>query len=93
MQQAASEKRRLFREWQRTREENDQKRYREANKECKRVVAVATEKAYTSAVRGVERKGRTKKDLQASQCQEKNGNGNWKSNSCERQGWHIANRG
>ena len=29
--QAVSEKRRLFREWQRTREENDQKRYKEAN--------------------------------------------------------------
>ena len=32
LQQAVSEKWRLFREWQRTREENDQKRYKEANK-------------------------------------------------------------
>ena len=47
MQQAVSEKRRLFREWQRTREENDQKRYKEANKECKRVVAIAKENAYS----------------------------------------------
>ena len=47
VQQAVSEKRRLFREWQRTREENDQKWYREANKECKRVVAIAKENAYS----------------------------------------------
>ena len=46
VQQAVSEKRRLFREWQRTREENNQKRY-EANKECKRVVAIAKENAYS----------------------------------------------
>ena len=36
-----------FREWQRTREENDQKRYKEANKESKRVVAIAKENAYS----------------------------------------------
>ena len=47
VQQAVSKKRRLFREWQRTREENDQKRYKEANKECKRVVAIAKENAYS----------------------------------------------
>ena len=47
MQQAVSEKRRFFREWHRTREENDQKRYKEANKECKRVVAIAKENAYS----------------------------------------------
>ena len=47
VQQAVSEKRRLFREWQRTREENDQKRYKEANKECKRVLAIAKENAYS----------------------------------------------
>ena len=46
MQQAVSEKRR-FREWQRTREENDQKRYKEANKESKRVVVIAKENAYS----------------------------------------------
>ena len=86
-----SEKRRLFREWQRTREENDQKRYKEANKECKRVVAIAKENAYSQLYE--ELKGKTKKDLQASQCQEKNGNGHWKSNSRERQVWHIAHRG
>ena len=44
-QQAVSDKRRLFREWQRTKEENDQKRYKEANKECKRVAAIAKENA------------------------------------------------
>ena len=42
-----SEKRRLFREWHKTREENDQKRYRETNKECKRAVAIAKENAYS----------------------------------------------
>ena len=47
VQQAVSEKRRLFRERQRTREENDQKRYNEANRECKRVVAIAKENAYS----------------------------------------------
>ena len=31
----------------RTREENDQKRYKDANKECKRVVAIAKENAYS----------------------------------------------
>ena len=46
MQQAVSEKRRLFREWQRTRGENDQKRYKKANKECKMAVAIAKENAY-----------------------------------------------
>ena len=35
VQQAVSEKRRLFRECQRTREENDQKRYKEAKKNAK----------------------------------------------------------
>ena len=45
--QAVSEKRRLFREWQRTREENDQKRYKEAIKECKMIVAIAKENAYS----------------------------------------------
>ena len=45
VQQAVSEKRRLFREWHRMREEDDQKRYKEANKECKRVVAIAKENA------------------------------------------------
>ena len=38
---------RLFRECQRTREENDQKRYNDANKECKRVVAIAKENTYS----------------------------------------------
>ena len=47
VQQAVSEKRRLFREWHRTREETDQKRYKEVNKECKRVVAIAKENAYS----------------------------------------------
>ena len=47
MQQTVSEKRRLFREWHKTREEDDQKRYKEANKECKRVVAIAKENAYS----------------------------------------------
>ena len=47
MRQAVSEKRRLFREWQRMREENDQKRCKDANKECKRVVAIAKENAYS----------------------------------------------
>ena len=47
VRQAVSEKRRLFREWQRTREENDQKRYKDANKECKRVVAIPKENAYS----------------------------------------------
>ena len=46
VQQAVSEKRRLFREWQRTRGENDQKRYKKANKECKMDVAIAKENAY-----------------------------------------------
>ena len=45
VQQAVSEKRRLFREWHRTREEIDQKK--EANKECKRVVAITKENAYS----------------------------------------------
>ena len=31
VQQAVSERRRLFREWHKTREENDKKRYKEAN--------------------------------------------------------------
>ena len=35
MQQAVSEKRRLLRKWQRTREETDQKRYKEATKNAK----------------------------------------------------------
>ena len=47
MRQAVSEKRGLFREWQRTREENDQNRYEESNKECKRVVAIAKENAHS----------------------------------------------
>ena len=47
MQQAVSEKRRLFREWPRTRDENDQKRYKEANKECRMVVAIAKDNAYS----------------------------------------------
>ena len=47
VQQAVSKKRRLFREWQRTREENDRKRYKEANKESKRVVAIAKENAFS----------------------------------------------
>ena len=49
VQQAVSEKRRMFREWQRTREENDQKRYKEANKE--RVVAIAKENHTVSCTR------------------------------------------
>ena len=41
MQQAVSEKiSGLFRELLRTRDENDQEKYREANKESKRVVAM-----------------------------------------------------
>ena len=47
MQQAVTGKRRLFREWHKTKEENDQKRYEEANKDCKRVVAIAKENAYS----------------------------------------------
>ena len=47
VQQAVAEKRRLFREWHKTREENDQKRYKKANKECKRVVAIAKGNAYS----------------------------------------------
>ena len=46
VQQAVSKKRRLFGEWQRTRERNDNERYREANKESKRVVAIAKENAF-----------------------------------------------
>ena len=37
VRQAVSEKRRLFREWQRTREENDQKMYKDAKKNAKRL--------------------------------------------------------
>ena len=51
-----SEKRRLFREWHRTREENDLKRYTEANKECKRVVAIAKENAYSQMYEGLKGK-------------------------------------
>ena len=47
MHQAVSERRRLFRERHRTREENDQKRYKEANKQCKMIVAIAKENAYS----------------------------------------------
>ena len=47
MQQTVSEKRRLFREWHQTREENDQKRYTKANKAFKRVVVIAKENAYS----------------------------------------------
>ena len=47
VQQAVSEKWRLFREWHKAREENAQKRYKEANKECKRVEAIAKENAYS----------------------------------------------
>ena len=79
-----SEKRRLFREWQRTREENDQKRHREANKESKRVVAIAKENAYSQLYEG----RKDNKVIQASQGQKKNGNGHCKSNSSERKRWH-----
>ena len=47
VQQAVSEKSRLFRDWQRTTEENDQKRYKEANQECNRVIAISKEIAYS----------------------------------------------
>ena len=47
VQQAVSEKRRLFGEWQRTREGNDQKMYKEANKESKRVVGIAKYNPYS----------------------------------------------
>ena len=43
MQQAVSEKRRLFSEWYRTRKYNDQERYRGA----KQVLAIANENAYS----------------------------------------------
>ena len=75
MQQAVSEKRRLFREWHRTREENDQKRYKEKNKECKRVVAIVKENAYSHLYEELKGKeGRKKIYKLYSQCQEKNGN-------------------
>ena len=93
VQQAVSEKRRLFREWQRTREDNDQKRYKEANKECKMVVAIAKENTYSQLygeLKGNE--GRKKISMQTN-ARKKNGNGHWKSNSSEIQGWHIVHRG
>ena len=51
------------------------KRYREANKESKRVVAIAKYSRLHDALKGKEIR---KKDLQASQCQENNDNGHWK---------------
>ena len=85
MQQALSEKKRLFREWQRTREVNDQKRYKEASKQMmQKGCTHSSRECIQSAVGGVERKGMANKYPQASQCQEKNSNGHWKSNSRER---------
>ena len=49
------------------REKKKIRRYREANKEIKRVVAIGKESAYSQLYDQLKREGRTKKDLQASQ--------------------------
>ena len=54
VQQAVSEKRGLFREWHRTREENDQEG--QGGKERKRVVAIAKENAYSQLYDELKRK-------------------------------------
>ena len=62
VQQAVSETKRVFREWQRTREENDHKRYKVANKECKRVVAIAKENACSQLYKELKGKEGRKKN-------------------------------